>query len=291
MYRPPRTVRVRISRLPTLGFMLAEDPTHHTVYLMNCQEGTQAYRIPRWKQDLRHAVLLRINGDNVHSLSQLTTLIDGYRKAHVSTVDFTFAKIEPRITLDPDMPQMYYDQLRHVHNLLVSDAPIPSKLANTITPLSVELNATRAKLKLQDDFHHWLQGEWTQLDKYELQDMFGEPIPWPEGATVLPFVWNNVFKQCPLMGNLIYKARGTCNGGPRYGRAVTMAETYATCVEQPACRIYWALTASLNLLAMGADAGNGFAEAPPPLQKRTIQDVVDTVQRPPTDPQELRIAG
>ena len=46
-----------------------------------------------------------------------------------------------------------------------------------------------------------------------------------------------------------------------------MAEAYATCVEQPACRIYWALTASQNLLAMGANAGNAFAEALTPLQK------------------------
>lgn len=41
----------------------------------------------------------------------------------------------------------------------------------------------------------------------------------------------------------------------------------ATCVEQPACCLYWSLTASEGLLAMGADAGNAFfAEAPPPVQ-------------------------
>ena len=97
--------------------------------------------------------------------------------------------------------------------------------------------------------------------------MFGDPIPWPDGATVLPFVWAYILKQCPLTGKLIYKARATCNGGLRYGKAVTMAETYATCVEQPACRMYWSLTASHNLLVMGADAGNAFAEAPPPLQR------------------------
>ena len=120
---------------------------------------------------------------------------------------------------------------------------------------------------MQADFDKWIQGEWDQLNKYELQNMFGDPIPWPDGATVLPFVWTYVLKQCPVTGQLIYKARATCNGGPRYGRAVTMAETYATCVEQPACRMYWSLTAIYNLLAMGADAGNAFAEAPPHQQK------------------------
>jgi Reverse transcriptase (RNA-dependent DNA polymerase) len=56
------------------------------------------------------------------------------------------------------------------------------------------------------------------------------------------------------------------HGSSRYVKAVTMAETYATCVEQPACRLYLSLTAGLCLLAMGADAGNAFAEAPPPQQ-------------------------
>ena len=128
------------------------------------------------------------------------------------------------------------------------------------------LNLTCAKLKLQDDFDKWIQGEWNQLDKYELQDKIGDPIPWPDRATVLPFVWTYVLKQCPITGQMINKARATCNGCPRYGRAVTMAETYVTCVKQPACRMYWSLTASNNLIAMGADAGNAFAEAPP-LQK------------------------
>ena len=61
------------------------------------------------------------------------------------------------------------------------------------------------------------------------------------------------------------KARATCDGGQKYGKAVTLAETYATCIEQPICRIFWALTAVLGLVAYGADAGNAFAEAPPPV--------------------------
>ena len=109
MYRTLRTVRIRMNRLPTLGFQLAEDPSHQNVYLLNCQEGTQANRIPCWKQDLRHAILLSVNGNHIHSLSQLTALISGCRKAHETTMEFTFAKIEPHILLDPDMPQMHYD--------------------------------------------------------------------------------------------------------------------------------------------------------------------------------------
>ena len=125
-------------------------------------------------------------------------------------------------------------------------------------------NYTRAQLCRRDDYQTWREAEWKQHDKYALQHMFGKPIPRPADATVLPFVWTYIIKEDPITGEPIFKARGTCNGGKKYGKAVTVAETYATCVEQPACRLYWSITASECLVAMGADAGNAFAEAPPP---------------------------
>ena len=96
-----------------------------------------------------------------------------------------------------------------------------------------------------------------------MQGMFGAPIPRPLLAIILPFVWAYLMKEDPLTGILRRKSRATCNGGKKYGKAVTVAETYATCVEQPACRVYWAMTAQACPIAMGADAGNAFAEAPP----------------------------
>lgn len=96
--------------------------------------------------------------------------------------------------------------------------------------------------------------------------MFGNPIKRPPGATVLPFVWAYYMKVDPITDEPIYKARGTCNGGKQYGKAITLAETYATCVAQPACRLYWDITASEGLISLGADAGNAFARAPPPVE-------------------------
>ena len=97
--------------------------------------------------------------------------------------------------------------------------------------------------------------------------MFGEPCPRPRDATILPFVcWTYLTKIDLITGATIYKACCTCNGGKRYGKAVTLAETYATCVEQPVCRLYWIMTSSEGYIAMGADPGNAFAEAPPPIQ-------------------------
>ena len=129
------------------------------------------------------------------------------------------------------------------------------------------ITLTRAQLKKTPEFQHWLQGEWTQHNKYRQQNMFRDPIPRPkQGAIVLPFVWAYSLKIDPVTGAMIYKARGTCNGGKRFGRAVTMAETYATCVAQPACRLYWTIVAAAGLISIGADAANAFAEAPPPVE-------------------------
>jgi hypothetical protein len=72
-----------------------------------------------------------------------------------------------------------------------------------------------------------------------------------------------MLKEDPITAEMKCKAWATCNGGKKYGHTVVAAETNATCVEQPACRLYWSVTASEGLIAMGADAGNAFAEAPP----------------------------
>ena len=77
--------------------------------------------------------------------------------------------------------------------------------------------------------------------------------------TVLPFVWTYLFKD-----GTTPKARGTCNGGKRYGRAIAMAHTYASCVEQPASRMFWSLAALNGMTVIGTDARNAFAEADPP---------------------------
>jgi hypothetical protein len=96
--------------------------------------------------------------------------------------------------------------------------------------------------------------------------MFGQPCPRPRDneSVVLPWVWTYLHKIDPNTLLEVEKARGTCNGGKRYGRAVTLAETFAACVEHPAQRLFWAITASESLITLGCDVANAFAEAPPP---------------------------
>ena len=46
---------------------------------------------------------------------------------------------------------------------------------------------------------------------------------------------------------------------------VTLGETYAASLDQTAGRVFWATAVLRNLVVIGADASNAFAEAPPPI--------------------------
>ena len=93
--------------------------------------------------------------------------------------------------------------------------------------------------------------------------MFGEPIARElvRMFKILTWVWTYIYKEDLATSEFKPKARGTCNGSQRLG-IVTLAETYASCVEQPAHRLTWALAAALDLICIGYDVGNAFAEAP-----------------------------
>ena len=57
-----------------------------------------------------------------------------------------------------------------------------------------------------------------------------------------------------------------------------MAHTYASCVEQPASRMFGSLAALNGMTVIGADAGNAFAEADPP-EDPIFMSIDDQYQR------------
>ena len=93
--------------------------------------------------------------------------------------------------------------------------------------------------------------------------MFNIPGDLPKKGTfnVLPMIWNYLIKTCGRK-----KARCVANGSPTQKGSITLANTYAACVEQPAAQIFWATSAVKNLLVFGADCSNAFAEASPPTE-------------------------
>ena len=69
---------------------------------------------------------------------------------------------------------------------------------------------TRRILKVQEDWVLWQDAEHKQLDQYEEQVMFSNPVPIPHDANCLPFLWTYVLKDDGTR-----KVSDPCNGSPR----------------------------------------------------------------------------
>ena len=246
---------------PSLGLLLQDSQMQEETTIYGCQEGTAASRLSRlsrWRSQIRGGSIRDIEGQKVRTRQGFITVVTNLRRQKVRKVRIVVAKHALAAVPSNDVPQIYFDHLRHIHRVTARQQTAEVK---SITAL------TRAQLKNTSEFQYcWLQGEWAQHNKYQKQNMLGAPIRRPKGAIVLPLVWAYSTKLDPITGDIIYKARCTCNGGKRFGRAVTMAETDATCVAQPTCRLYWAIVAAAGLIALGTDAANAFAEAPPPVE-------------------------
>ena len=276
IYGPSSTEEIDIHPThPTLGFDMHFTNLSAKPTIKNCKTGTPAARIKHWRSKYRHGTIRAINGIYVDTIQDIQETVTKLKGSNATTCTITIAHPEiPEPLTHEGIPQLHFDQLHmlahHLHVLKygdnydlwddkttkppLSEATIHQAIADGITP---------AKLT-------WLHAEWKELDSYDKQNMFGEPVPRPRGpTTVLPFVWTYLYKD-----GTTEKARGTCNGGKKYGKAVTLAHTYAACIEQPASRIFWALSAIEGMTVIGADAGNAFAEAPAPKDPFYMQ--VDT---------------
>ena len=92
------------------------------------------------------------------------------------------------------------------------------------------------------------------------------------GINVLAMIWVYLIKTCGRK-----KACCVANVNPNMKGSVTLANTYAACLEQAGARIFWATCALKNKLVFGADMSNSFAEAPPP--KAPLYLKVETVYK------------
>jgi hypothetical protein len=94
---------------------------------------------------------------------------------------------------------------------------------------------THRKLKQLPIRDLWLFSKWKQLDTHQDQNIFGVRCPIPPGITVLR-------------------------------SQVQFSQPYASCIDQPCTRLFFALSAAMSFVVMGADCTNAYASAPSPGQ-------------------------
>jgi hypothetical protein len=291
-----RSIKERIplrGNHPTLGLVVEPHADlKHAVVVTQMMSGTSAAKIPRWRSRYRNAIIQEVDGEQITTPQDVKDTIRAARLARKTTVEITFGRPQSSSLTSDGIPQLHFDQLNviahHLHAIRTGEDQWNQKENIKLTgddetyawpPISAEAideavikglaipKLSRKKLQDTDTWPKWRSQEWGQLTKYDKQDMFGPPIhrqSLDRDTVILPWVWTYLHKIDPNSLEEVEKARGTCNGGKRYGRAVTLAETYAACVEHPAQRLFWAITASESLITLGCDVANAFAEAPPP---------------------------
>ena len=132
------------------------------------------------------------------------------------------------------------------------------------------LNGSFTYRKLQTlPIHQWLawrDGFDEQLDDHYAKRTFGDgvPIDKPPGATVLRPQWAQVIKK----ESNRRKCRLCCDGSKRAAPEIhAFAETYASCIEQPCLRAFYAIAAVKGFVITGADCTNAYANAPSPTKE------------------------
>ena len=75
------------------------------------------------------------------------------------------------------------------------------------------MKLTWGKLLKDEDWNVWQQLEYTQLDQYDAQGMFGDPVPVTNKGAVFNLVWTYNIKELDKRK----KARCTCDGSTRAG--------------------------------------------------------------------------
>ena len=263
---------------PCLGLELDTETQEGRMLLLGCTKGTPAAKITRWRSTLRGAILQKIGTDTVSNIDDVTQAVEQLKQTRIKKTTLTFVTIE-KIPIHPQqgIPQLYHDQLnilaKHhqelkenatiaaIHMDPHDDSPSISQVTATSTTNSSQPPAklTRRYLQQCDDWEDWKKSEAKQLAQYQKQGMFGQPEPRPANSNTLHLLWTYLIKTTGVK-----KARCCCNGNPGRHGSITLDHTYAACVEQPAQRVFWAITALKGYIAIGADASNAFAEAPPP---------------------------
>ena len=196
MYATPTVLKIPMNNLPTLGLLTRTDDTARTVYVHGCQEGTKLSRLPRWRSMIKNSVIRSVNDHPIRSKADLIRRINTARINGDSTVTMRFAKPAVMKLGNEDIPQLHFDQLRHINQMHIALRAPVDELTDAF------LNFTRAQLRRREDYQEWRDSEWTQHNKYKLQQMFGDPIARPSMSVVLPFVWTYLMKEDPITGEL-----------------------------------------------------------------------------------------
>ena len=273
---------------PTLGILTEYCDYRQRLQVTDMALSTPGSRLKNWRTVIRKSYILKFNDFAIQSREDLEHAVKQTRLRKMLTVKMVIAT-DKSYGVHPmeGILQIHFDQLntiaKHLEDIkrdrdiaamdalpepttatvrsaaatAVSDEPPPDP--PPAPNIELAQSFTKKQLQSRPDWPDWEQGIYKQLNQYWNQGMFSHPMPLPLNANALHMLWRYNLKACGTK-----KCRMVCNGSPRQKGTVTLGHTYANALDAASERLFWAIVANENLIAVGADVSNAFAEAPAP---------------------------
>jgi hypothetical protein len=260
------------------------EATDDRLVLKHIVPSSPAAKIPAWRTRIRGAWLRQVGDDVVTTEDEVISALGkcGTSGADSCRLVFSHPEVSHGLT-GAGIPQVNLDQLNprgmlrptfcsatmvgttngafqpdRPHNGLIS----VTDSGGVLNYKSRAMKLTRGKLLRGDAWNEWHKSEWKQLDQYDEQGMFGDPVRLANKDTTFRLVWT--YREKVL--DKRKKARCACDGSPQAGQARILGPTYAGCIDHTTSRMFYALAAAEGMQIFGADVTNAFGDAPPPAQ-------------------------
>jgi hypothetical protein len=187
-------------------------PQDNQLILAFMAPSTLGARVPHWRTRLRGAWLFLINGTPVHTLAEIHQVFHNLSLSQQASCILLFAhpKISnglsnkglPLLCRD-QIPQLSIDQLSNHWTLTLHPPPNLPKApswdivinGNVWNVVMKVMKLTRGKLTKQDSWTDWNESEHLQLDQYNKQFIFGDPVAAEDESAIFHLVWMYVVKK------------------------------------------------------------------------------------------------
>ena len=147
---------------------------------------------------LKGAWLRRIGTHDINSLKDIHQAVAQIDNSGDKSCILTFSHPEIPHGLNNDgIPQINIDQLNPKYLLPHFSVPnLPAQRQTASIRLdggvynfeSLAMRLTRGKLKATQEWDEWQQSEYTMLDQYDAQGLFGTPVPATDKAAIFNLV-------------------------------------------------------------------------------------------------------
>jgi hypothetical protein len=286
-----------------LGFSIAECARLKRGFLESISVPPIGRTLRATRKHFAHSYVVSVNGTPVFSPVDVNTVIETLRnsRAPPSTVEVVLAP-ERKAEFDdrPSPLHLRISDLRRVHALQHAESDLPSHMRAAVSELYDDLDPTtvadimsqveysigrlqtdamtdeerkltsftRGRLKKLSNWDAWDAAHDSQLDGHFDSTTIGKAIKRPPPVNgrppnVLRVHWANAVKTDGTR-----KSRACLDGSKRAAPWLRdVAQTYASCIEQPCMRLFFALSAIHGCTVTIADTKNAFQQSPPPTEK------------------------